>query len=73
MVAMRTDIVHSLREARYIHDITEELIDTLRNIEALFAMIVLSELGFDVNDVIGRHQGLSRRVRIPRNFDGPSS
>jgi len=70
MVAMRYNVVHGSREAHHIYDVTRELIDTLQNVEALFAMRVLEELGFNVDEVLDRHQGLSGRSRFPRDFGG---
>ena len=70
IVAMRKEIVHGSGGARYVVDGSEEMVDTLLNVEAMFEMTLLLDLGFDVDEKVTKQQRLARRIRRPRGFGG---
>ena len=68
VVAIRKVVVHGSGETRRVVDGSKEMVDIMLNVEALFEMTVLSDLVFDVDELVKRHQGLARRIRLPRGF-----
>lgn len=68
IVRLRKDVVHGSGDMRHVVDGSEEMVDALLNVEALFEMTVLSDLGLEVQELLERSQGLRRKVRLPRAF-----